>query len=189
MALVGNAPKIFTRCTKSGIPYYAMGASASWSLLAYLNCADSGATVFNWFINLINTGGYQSWICVCIIYLRFRRATFAQNITDLPFRSKLQPYLAYICIAVFTTLILLSGYKVFLPGYWKAANFLTGYIGIPIFLILYFGHRWTVGKEDAWWHGVEEMDLVSGLAEVVAQEEPRTISDEKWYVKWRTALT
>ena len=189
MALVGNAPKIFTRCTKSGIPYYALGASASWSLLAYLNVADSGATVFNWFINLINTGGYQSWICVCIIYLRFRKATFAQGITDLPFRSRFQPYLAYLCMVVFTLLMLLSGYKVFLPGYWKAASFLTAYIGIPIFVILYFGHRFTIGKNDAWCHSIEEMDLVSGLAEIIAQEEPRKQRDEKWYIKWRTALT
>lgn len=53
LSLDGNAPKIFTRCTKSGIPYYAVMASAAWSPLAYLNVSSGGATVFNWFINLM----------------------------------------------------------------------------------------------------------------------------------------
>ncbi|KAL8753640.1 MAG: hypothetical protein Q9199_004907 [Rusavskia elegans] len=34
-------------------------ASASSSLLAYLNVTDSAATVFSCFVNLINTGGYS----------------------------------------------------------------------------------------------------------------------------------
>lgn len=81
MALVGNAPRLFTRCTKSGIPYVATAVSASFCVLAYLKVSDSGATVFNWFVNLINTGGYMSWIAICVIYLRFRKATFVQGIT------------------------------------------------------------------------------------------------------------
>lgn len=89
--LVGNAPRIFARCTKSGIPYFATAASASFCLLAYLNVSDSGATVFNWFVDLINTGGYMDWILICLIYLRFRKATFVQGITDLPYRSRFQP--------------------------------------------------------------------------------------------------
>ena len=76
MALVGNAPRIFARCANSGIPYVATGTSAIFCLLAYLNVSDSGVTVFNWFVNLINTGGYMSWILICVIYLRFRKATF-----------------------------------------------------------------------------------------------------------------
>lgn len=46
MALVGNAPKIFTRCSRNGIPYYATAVSGSVSLLAYMNLSNSGSTVF-----------------------------------------------------------------------------------------------------------------------------------------------
>ena len=53
LAVAGNAPKIFTRCTRSGIPYYAVAASALWAPLAYLNVSDSGANVFSWFINIM----------------------------------------------------------------------------------------------------------------------------------------
>jgi amino acid transporter len=184
MAMDGNAPKIFTRCTKSGIPYYATAASASFSLLAYLNLASTGSTVFNWFVNLINTGAFQSWICCCIIYFRFRKAVDVQGVADIPFRSKLQPYAAGVSLVGFSILLFLQGFKVFVKGYWDVSTFITSYIGIVIFFALYFGHRFTVGRGDKWVLRAEEIDLYTGLDEVFALE-TEAPKREKWYEMWR----
>lgn len=183
LALVGNAPKIFTRCNKAGLPYYALACSAAFSLLAYLNVASSGATVFGWFVNLINTGAFQSWICCGIIYLRFRKATFVQEIGDLPFRSRFQPYLTYVNIVVLFVLMLLSGFSVFLNGRWNTNTFLTAYLGIPVFALLYFGHKVTKGRKEAWCIPVENIDLVTGLDEILAEEKSNPEKTEKWYKK------
>lgn len=174
MALVGTAPRAFAKCTKSGVPYYALGASASFSLLAYLNVASTGAVVFNWMINLINSGAFQSWIAVCVIYLRFREGTGVQGISDLPYRSRLQPYLAWICGTTFLALMLLNGFKVFIGNNWDVSSFLTAYIGIPIFLALYFGHRFTAGRDEPWYIDAKAMDLTTGMDQVLAAERPRT---------------
>jgi yeast amino acid transporter len=48
LAVSGNAPRIFKSCTKKGVPYAAVMASCIFLPLAYLNCASSGSTVFNW---------------------------------------------------------------------------------------------------------------------------------------------
>lgn len=172
MALVGNAPRICTRCTKSGIPYVATAVSASFCVLAYLNVSDSGATVFNWFVNLINTGEYMSWISICVIYLRFRKATFVQGITDLPYRSPFQPYVSYLSGSILTILLLVSGFVNFIHGHWNVSNFLTVYIGNPIFPVFYFGHKLFAGRHDAWVLAPQNMDLVSGLSEIIAREAP-----------------
>ncbi|KAF4810672.1 Proline-specific permease [Colletotrichum tropicale] len=184
MALAGNAPRIFTRCTKSGVPYYATAASASLSLLAYLNVASTGATVFNWFVNLINTGAYQSWICCCVVYLRYRKAADAQGVADVPFRSRFQPYSSIVSICGFGLLLVVNGFKVFLDGQWDTSSFLTSYIGVVIFFALYFGHKFTVGRGDAWVRDPMDVDLVSGLDEVMAQKTPAP-PRTKWYQKWR----
>ncbi|KAH7126436.1 putative proline-specific permease [Dactylonectria estremocensis] len=184
LAVDGNAPKIFTRCTKSGIPYVATTVSASFSLLAYLNLASTGATVFNWFVNLVNTGAFQSWICCCIIYIRYRKAVDAQGITDIPFRSRFQPYAAWVSMVGFSLLLLLQGFKVFVKGYWDTPTFITAYIGIVIFVVLYFGHRYTLGKNDRWALRPEEIDLTTGLDEILALETPAPVAD-KWYQKWK----
>ncbi|KAF7538551.1 hypothetical protein G7Z17_g12612 [Cylindrodendrum hubeiense] len=86
LAMVGNAPKVFTRCNRHGTPIYAVLVSAIFSLLAYLNASSSTSVVFNWFINFTNTAGFTSWICCSIILLRFRKACKAQNITSLPYQ-------------------------------------------------------------------------------------------------------
>ncbi|KAJ0108319.1 hypothetical protein J7T55_005296 [Diaporthe amygdali] len=174
MALVGTAPRVFARCTKSGVPYYALAASASVSLLAYLNVASTGAVVFNWLINLINAGAFQSWIAVCIIYLRFRKGTEVQGVTDLPYRSRFQPYMAWVCGITFFILMLLNGFKVFVGDNWDVSSFLTAYIGIPIFLGLYFGHRFTVARNEPWYIDAKLMDLVNGMDQVLAAETPKT---------------
>lgn len=70
LAVAGNAPAIFKRCNRWGVPWPAVLASSLFCPLAYLNCANSGSTVFTWFVNLTNTSAFISWICCCIVYLR-----------------------------------------------------------------------------------------------------------------------
>jgi amino acid transporter len=184
MAVAGNAPSIFARCTKKGVPYYAVALSSSFGLLAYLNLISSGSTVFNWFANIVNTGGFQSWICCCFIYVRYRKAENAQNITNIPFRSRFQPYTVWVSGIGFSVLLLLGGLKVFIKGYWNTETFLTSYIGIVVFAVLYFGHKFTAGRNDKWAFAPDEVDLHSGLAEVISLETPAP-PREKWYQKWK----
>ncbi|EHL03160.1 putative proline-specific permease [Glarea lozoyensis 74030] len=122
LAVAGNAPKIFTKCTKGGVPYMAVAAASLFSPLAYLNCANSGSIVFAWFVNLTNTSGFISWICCCIVYIRFRKATVVQNLPReaIPYRSIVQPYGAWIAMVAFIILTLINGFDVFFPEKFNA---------------------------------------------------------------------
>ncbi|KAI1502711.1 putative proline-specific permease [Biscogniauxia marginata] len=184
MAVAGNAPKKFTRCTKAGVPIYAAAVPAVVSLLAFMNVGVGAATVFQWFVNLISTGGFQSWICCCFTYVRFRSATEYQGIIDIPYRSRFQPYTAWFSGVTLFVLMLLSGMSVFISGQWNVSGFLTSYIGIPIFVAIYAGHRLTEGKNDPWAIPIEDIDLKTGLEEIVADEKP-PLQGEKWYQKWK----
>ena len=105
-----------------------------------------------------------------IIYLRFRKATDVQGV-ERPFKSFMQPYGAYIAMVAFTLLCLINGFTVFFPGRFSASNFLTAYIGIPIFFLMYFGHR-IVFWRDKWAWSSEEVDLQTGLQEIIDAEAP-----------------
>ncbi|CAG8213882.1 unnamed protein product [Penicillium nalgiovense] len=149
MAMEGNAPQIFQRCTAKGVPIYAVGATACVSLLAYLTLNSSSAAILNWLLNLVNTGGFLSWVCCSITYLRFRRACEVQGIpkSELTQRSPLQPYTSWITLVCFSILCLLNGFTVFFPSEWSIASFISAYLGLPAFFILYFAHRFTYRKE------------------------------------------
>lgn len=167
MAMEGSAPRIFQRCTAKGVPIYAVGATSCVALLAYMTLNSSSATVLNWLLNLVNTGGLLSWVCCSITYLRFRRACEMQGVSksQLTQRSPLQPYASWITLVVFTILTLLNGFTVFFPSEWSTASFLSAYIGLPVFLILYFGHR-IVYHKDRWAIPLEFVDLRLDPAEL-----------------------
>ncbi|KAI9759310.1 MAG: alpha-1,4-glucan branching enzyme [Chaenotheca gracillima] len=170
LAVAGNAPAIFKTCNRWGVPYYAVGFSSLFTALAYLNCANSGSTVFTWFVNLTNTSSYISWMCCCIVYLRFNKACKRQGLTDLPYHSFLQPYLAYVSLVGFAILLLINGFDVFFPGRFSASAFLTAYVGIPAFLVIYFGHR-IYHYKDPWLRHPETVDLQSNLEEILALDD------------------
>lgn len=169
-AIAGNAPKIFTRCNRYGLPIYAVLATSCFTFLTYLNVGSQAGVVFNWFISLTNTAGYTSWIVCAVIYIRFRKACQLQGVS-VPYRSKVQPYGAWVCLVVFAVLLLANGFTVFYPGQFTVSGFLTTYLGIPIFIVLWLGHKFTVGRKLPWMYSVAEVDLVSGVREVEADAE------------------
>jgi amino acid transporter len=181
LAMSGNAPSIFKSCNRWGVPYYAVAVSSCFSALAYLSVGNSSSIVFNWLINFTNTSGFISWICCCIVYFRFRKATRAQDI-EQPYHATIQPYGAYFGMAVATLMLLINGFTVFFPSQWSASNFFTAYIGIPAFLILYFGHRLLFWRDPWAWHP-EDVDMQTGIAEIVAAEEPAPPRRKWWQLR------
>lgn len=65
----GQAPKIFLRCNKNGVPYNAVIVTWMIGLLSFLNLSTSGSTVFYWFTNITTIGGFISWVIVAVAYL------------------------------------------------------------------------------------------------------------------------
>jgi len=88
--------------------------------------------------------------------------------------SNLQPYLAWWGTFWNGLLILINGFTVFFPGQFTAATFLTSYLNIPLFAILYIGYK--VIKKTKFWRA-SEMDFWTGipsLEETEGDYEPPT---------------
>lgn len=178
LAMSGNAPGIFKSCNRGGVPYYAVAVSACFSALAYLSVGNSSSIVFNWFVNFTNTSGFISWICCCVVFFRFRKAVHAQGI-EIPYRSRIQPYGAYFGMAGSCLMLLINGFTVFFPSEWSVSSFFTAYIGIPAFLVLYFGHRALYWK-DPWAWRPDEVDLQTGIQEIIEAELPERPRGPWW---------
>ncbi|KAF9891686.1 hypothetical protein FE257_003698 [Aspergillus nanangensis] len=166
LAIAGQAPAVLAKCTKEGVPWVAVTACSLFSLLSYLNCGNSSSTVFQWFVNITNTSGFISWICCCVVYLRFRAACKAQGNPELPYRSWVQPWGAWFSIFFFTLLALINGFNVFFPGQFSVSSFLTTYIGIPAFFLVYLGHKVWKGRGDAWYIPAHAIDIRDGQEQV-----------------------
>ena len=53
LALEGKAPRIFTRCSRSGVPVYCVLLVLLLSLLSFLQVSSGSAQVLQWFVNLV----------------------------------------------------------------------------------------------------------------------------------------
>lgn len=48
LALEGKAPRIFAKCTKSGVPIYCVAVTMAISLLSFLQVSDNAAVILQW---------------------------------------------------------------------------------------------------------------------------------------------
>ncbi|EJD02847.1 uncharacterized protein FOMMEDRAFT_134044 [Fomitiporia mediterranea MF3/22] len=160
LACAGSAPSIFARTDKRGVPIYALGLSAAFQ-------------VFLYFTNVITIFGLLTWISILVTHIYFCRARKAQGLRDQDL-----PYVAP--FGVWGDLRSTATFYV--------KNFVTGYIGIPLYIILIFGckitHRGLRVQP-------EEADLFSGKDEIdkeeeaflAAQAEKGSTADGNWFYR------
>ncbi|KAL4978159.1 amino acid permease/ SLC12A domain-containing protein [Aspergillus desertorum] len=165
LALDNKAPRLFTKCTKSGVPIYCVAAVLLIGLISFLQISNSASVVLNWIISLVTASQLINFSVITFTYTRFRKALIAQGISrdTLPYRSLGQPYVAYFALASTIVMAFVGGYEVFLPGKWDVPTFLFSYTMIGVFPVIYFGwktfHRTSIRKP-------EEIDLVTGVEEI-----------------------
>jgi amino acid transporter len=89
LAVEGQAPAIFAKVSKRGIPYYALGFCTLFCGLAYCACATSALTVFKYFVSLISMFGGITWLCILYSHIRFMKALKVQGMSrdDLPWKA------------------------------------------------------------------------------------------------------
>jgi yeast amino acid transporter len=150
LASDGDAPAIFKRTDSRGVPIYALAVSACFAFLAFMNVSDDSKTVFGYFVNLTTIFGLCSWISILVTHIWFVRARKAQNIPDsaMPYVAPLGIWGSYFALCLCVIVALTKNYDVFTKPVFDYKTFITGYLGIPLYLILIFGHKlYTKSKQ------------------------------------------
>ncbi|KAH7920398.1 hypothetical protein BV22DRAFT_1133109 [Leucogyrophana mollusca] len=165
LAVSGNAPKIFMRTSRTGLPYVSVIFCSAFSLLSYMVVNNSSGQVFTWFSSMTATSGLTSWFAVGVTYIRFRKGFLRQGYdrSRLPYASRFQPYGAWWAVIGSALTLTFSGWQVFLKDSWSAATFFTNYLPIILFPIFYVvskaATRAPLVKPD-------DMDFTSDIAEI-----------------------
>jgi amino acid transporter len=198
IALKGNAPRILARTDRRGVPYVALALSSTFCLLAYMNTTNDSKVVFGYFVNLVTIFGLLTWISILIAHIYFVRARKAQGVpeTSLAYKAPLGAAGSYVALFFCCLIALTKNFNVFTKspstyGDFDYKNFITGYLGIPLYLIMIFGYK-LVKKNK----GVTpaEADLWSGKAAVDKEEEEFLAQEQakgklaqqggKFYKRW-----
>ncbi|KAG1787850.1 amino acid permease [Suillus plorans] len=189
LAASGNAPKIFLKTTRNGLPYVAVLFSAAFSLLAFMAVSSSAGSVFNRLSNMSAIAGLMTWFGISVTYLRFYKGMQVQGIDrkTLPYYTNLQPYAAWWGVVTTITICFFSGWGVFLKGKWNSVTFVTDYILLITWPIMYFGARLYYGTKPV---AAEDMDFKSDIADIVADsyEEPPVKNKMEAFWRWLVSI-
>ncbi|KAI0307842.1 amino acid permease [Multifurca ochricompacta] len=184
LAVAQNAPAIFKRTTRNGLPWVALLCSTAFSFLAFMGVKSGSGKVFGWFANMTAVAGLMTWFGIAVTYIRFYAGAKAQGLdrNSLPYASKLQPYAAWYAAITCLLICFFSGWSVFLKNNWDTATFVTNYLPLILFPILYIGAKW--------WKRTplippSEMDFQSGLAEIEADTYDEPPPRNKWEAFWQ----
>ena len=160
LAKDGQAPQIFHRTNKRGVPVPAVALSSIFIALGFMNATKSSSTVFGYFVSLVTVFGALNWVSILVSYLFMLRAMKAQGVPReiMPYRNPLLPWGAYIALFITVLVIIFSGYAAFIPRF-QIDKFMTSYIGILVYVVnvlwwKFFKKTKRVRPEDA--------DLVTG---------------------------
>ncbi|KAL4777601.1 amino acid permease/ SLC12A domain-containing protein [Aspergillus nidulans var. acristatus] len=145
LAKEGKAPKILTKTDRRGVPFVALGLCTLIALIAYMNVSSSSKTVFKYFVDLVSQFGLLSWISLLVTHICFVKARKAQGIpeSEFAYTAPLGVWGSYFALFWCIVVSLTKSFDVFTGGTFKYKTFITSYLGIPLYLILIFGYKFT----------------------------------------------
>ena len=166
----GQAPSIFGKTRKDGLPWVCVAFCAAFSLLSFM-AADQNSeagTVFGYFANMTAICGMISWTGILWTAIRWNKALRVHGIdrSTLAYRAPFQPYLSYYGITVSTMVLIFGGFTTFIHNF-DTSSFITTYFPIPFFAVLFFGYKFYYKTKFVEY---ADMDFVTGSSVEIPNE-------------------
>ncbi|HRM47832.1 MAG TPA: amino acid permease [Alicycliphilus sp.] len=142
------APRIFARVSANGVPVMALIATTVVAALCFLTNIFSPQAVYIWLLNLSGMTGFIAWLGIAISHYRFRKGYVAQGLqlSALPYRTTSFPFGPIFAFVLCMTITLGQNYQAFLQERIDWTGVVATYIGLPLFLVIWFGYRLVKGS-------------------------------------------
>lgn len=191
MAQSGKAPRFIGRTNRRGVPVWAIVITNAVGSISMMNVSTGASKAYGYIVNLSGVSTFLVWGSISFIHIRFRRAWAAQdrNLSEIPFKSVLYPYIANFGMAANLFLAVVQGWTTLSP--FDAGAFVDAYILLPLFGVIYLLCK-------LYWRGSDkikrswEIDLDSGRrtdldGKGIVSEDERVVEGPKVSV-WKKLL-
>jgi lysine-specific permease len=144
MAKVGQAPRVFAKLNKRGVPVLAMIVTCMIGMLAFFASVFGDGSVYVWLMNSVGITGFIFWLGISVSHFRFRKAFVAQghSLDKLPYHAKWYPFGPIFAIAIGLIVTLGQDFQAFQGDHIDWGGAIAAYLGIPLFLCLWFGYKY-----------------------------------------------
>ncbi|OJT15330.1 hypothetical protein TRAPUB_8126 [Trametes pubescens] len=144
-----QAPAIFGRTTRAGVPLLALLATSSISIICFGSSFIGSGELWGWLQNIVGVSNQIAWVSIGLASWKFRRAWIRQGrpLSEMKFRAGWTwPWGPYFVIITVTALIIIQGWSSVFPHF-SAVDFVSFYIEIPVMIFMYFA--WIIIKRPA----------------------------------------
>lgn len=158
LALRGMAPGCFAKLSRQGIPHAALYATTAVAALCFLSALFGEQTIYLWLVNASAMSGFIAWIGIALAHYRFRKGYQHQGreLLALPYRAKWFPFGPLLAFTLCLLIMLGQEYRALTEHHLDWHRLLTTYLGLPLFLLLWFGYRCYHKTR---WVSYQEMDF------------------------------
>ena len=152
------APRIFARVSANGVPVMALLATTAVAGLCFLTNIFSPQVVYIWLLNLSGMTGFIAWLGIAISHYRFRKGCEVQNydMNKLPYKAAAFPFGPLFAFVLCLVITLGQNYENLVKDQIDWVGAIATYIGLPLFLIIWFGYKWRKGTKIV---AYKDMDL------------------------------
>jgi amino acid transporter len=170
LAARGMAPRILAYIDKGGRPVYCILLQIAFGLLAFINEASSGSTIFDWLLALSGISNFFIWGSICLAHIRFRQAWLLNGHTtkELAYAAPFGVVGSWIGLSLNVLCLIAEFYVSVAPK--DAQIFFENYLAAPLVIVLFVS--WMaytkLNKDPAldrggWFIPVEKMDVLSHI--------------------------
>lgn len=111
LSLQKNAPAVFSKLSKNGVPYIGIIVSAIFLLVGVILNYLIPATVFIYITSVATFGALYIWAIILVIQMKFRHSLPAQDRAQLTYRTPLFPYGNYAVLAFLALVLVLMAFN------------------------------------------------------------------------------
>lgn len=155
LAKQGYAPKFFGKLTKYQVPWVALLATSSISIVCFGSSFIGSGELWTWLQNLVGVSNQLAWLAIGITSIRFRKALKKQGKEhQLAYKNWTHPWGPWVVVIMVTFMILIQGWSAFDP--WSVAHFFNLYV--ELFIMVAMIIAWKLIKRTKIVK-LEEMDL------------------------------
>ncbi|MUN65021.1 amino acid permease, partial [Kocuria sediminis] len=144
----GKAPRFLAKVNRRGVPMNALLATTVVGGASFLTTFIGDGDAYVWLVSASGLAGFIVWMGIAWSHYRFRKAytTQGHDLAELPYRARFFPLGPVIALALCAVVILGQNYQAFL-GEVDLLAAATAYIGLPLFLALWLGHKLVTGSK------------------------------------------
>lgn len=140
MATEKKLPELFAKTNKRGVPWFSLIFTTIFGLLSFFGSFVGEGQLYLWMVNTIGISGFITWFGIGLDHYRFRRAFILQGHSLSEFKYMAKGFPVGPIITMLICAVVIVG-QFFAYGDYSFKGFMTAYIGLVFFCVLWVGWR------------------------------------------------